>query len=136
MGIGSLFLNLLSCKSVSTCRFLPALPALLFPPDISCSKSIAAPGSACSISLNMLCMLLCTASALLPACYVQILHAALHCFCSFACVLCADSACCSSYLCKARLCGSMLIEPTSSEFYRTGASWQLLDMPGLSANSR
>jgi len=43
---------------------------------ISCGKSIAAPGSICSISFIMLCMLHCTASAFLPACYVKILHAA------------------------------------------------------------
>ena len=69
---------------------------MLLPLDISCSKSysIVGPGSACSRSFIMLCMLLCTALPLL--------------FCLRA--MCANSACCSSYLCKARLCGAMLIE--------------------------
>jgi len=42
-------------------------------------------------SCSRLHMLLCTASALLPTCYLQILHAA------------------APYLCKVRLCGAMLI---------------------------
>jgi len=47
VGIGSLFLNLLSCKSVSAFRLLPSLPALLLTLDIFCSKSIDALCPAC-----------------------------------------------------------------------------------------
>ncbi len=93
VGIGSLFLNFISCKSVSTCRLLPSLPALLLAPDIFCSKSIAVPGSVC--------------------CVLHFSHAspaALHCLCSFAYVLCASSACCISYFCEVRLCGSVPVK--------------------------
>ncbi len=61
---------------------LLALPALLLPPDISCSKSIAVPGSFCCmlhffhallpvcLCANSACCSALQASALLPACYV------------------------------------------------------------------
>jgi len=39
VGIGSRFLNFISCKSAFACRLLPSLPALLLTPDISCNKS-------------------------------------------------------------------------------------------------
>jgi len=81
---------------------LPAIKALLLTPDISCSKS-----NSCS----RLSLLHCTASALLPACYVQARPAAAPIFAKF------GSAFSGFYL------------PAASKLY-------LLDFPGLSANCR
>jgi len=39
VGIGSRFLNFISCKSVSTCRLLPTLPALLLTRISSAAKA-------------------------------------------------------------------------------------------------
>ena len=121
---------------------LPVITALLLTPDISCSKSnscsrlcllraaFSSCSACCSALLMLFCLramcklglqqvfyllfiLLCNASALLPACHVQTrpaagllsaFHTALQCLCSFACLLCANSACSSSYLYKVRIC--------------------------------
>ncbi len=92
VGIGSLFLNLLPCISVSTCRLLPTLPACCSPGYLLQQKH----------SCSRFC-----------CCILHFSHAppaALHCSCSFACVLCANAACSSTYLCKVRLCKSVLVK--------------------------
>jgi len=98
VGIGSLFLNLLSCKSVSNCRLLPALPALLLPPGYllqkkySCSRLflLHAAFLSCSACCSALLLLFCLRAMwkfCLLACYKKICCCCTDFFCPFPLVL-------------------------------------------------
>jgi len=99
VGIGSWFLNFISCKSVSACRLLPSLPALLLPRISSAAKV-----------------------KLLPAPL-----AALHCSCSVACVLCANSACSPAIIKSAS--AAALIFLFFSAGYASARAWFRCKLP-------